>query len=679
MLKTTIIAIMCLMISLSAGATKLVITHEDFVLLTDAEKDQYIIKLMELSVELESRYARETAQYGYSSERFERYKKILTQLKSALFIPDAYAAPSPRGGSSSSPTFRGGGVVKAPSRAAVKNKRSWEEMANDWNKLLSEKRDGKDTCIFAGWISRAVTINGKPTCTHPDFIDGDGPNRHVKPGGIIARESFAYPEPVAGSNCGKDDKTMIQCNPLIFGYKKEASKALLCVKAGDDSHNSSFNCMKAALKTEGVNEAEQDLPAKRLKFLRDKFSDSKNAQLFKDVWGFTFKTCLCPTVAADSKGNKTFSQGYQEYMRPHQTCYGLMEMMAETSSSCTPQDKFPMSDTTIFKKLQDMIKRTGLSESQAKDQYTSFLTSVKRDNPNEYKAVCGDVPGLVVTPKEEVPVTPVVVKEDEPVVVVTPKKDPKYACEAKCESTVIGASLTADDNVTETNTTARTEYTCSFTVKDENDAAASVKFDTDPTEKPTKPEDKNLSVTNKIAGKDVTLSCNLAITPKAVTPVVTNTDPDPTLTTTITCQERTCKITAVPSEKHEGWAVKWNIKNPPQGESIVKDWEMTTDPKPTVLPGQVQDPAVKPESTPAADKLEITQSKGKVEYEVCATLEKGDKKIPTDGSCQKVPALTEAPKPTPKPAPVTGGPNGVPQPPQVQIRGSSDTSAIGIR
>lgn len=666
MLKTTIIAIMCLMMSLSAGATKLVITHEDFILLTDREKDQYIIKLMEMSIELESRYARETAAHGYSKERFERYSKILNQLKSALFIPEAYA--DSRGGARVSPTVKGGGTVRsAPVKAAVKDPRTWEQMATDWNKLLSEKRDGKDNCIFAGWISRTVMKNGKPTCTHPDFIDGDSPNRHITPGGMIARESFAYPDPQPGSNCGKNDKSMIQCNPLIFGYKKQSSKTLICVKAGDDSHNSSFNCMKAALNPE-ASEAEQDSAANRLKFLRDKFSDPKNAQLFKDVWGFTFKTCLC-----ESPASGTFSQSYQNYMRPHQTCYGLMEMMAETSASCTPQDKFPMADTTIFKKLQEMIKRTGLTETQAKDQYSSFLTTLKQNNSKEYTDVCGGTPSIVVTPKEEVPV--IVPKEEVPV--VDPPKEPKYACtEAKCESSekVTGAGTDGTEIKT-------TEYTCSFTLKDENNASATPAFESTPTEKPDKPDATSLSVKNKIGGKDVTLSCPLKVEPKKVTPSTTS-DPDPTLSTKIECVDKSCKITAIPEGKKDGdgWSVKWNIKDPPQGETIAKDWEKPED-KPTVLPGQVNDPAQKQETTPAADKLEITQQKGKVAYVVCATLEKGDKKIPDGGSCQTVPALTEAPKAPAKPAAgaANGQPNPTLAPPQVQIRGSSDTSAIGIK
>jgi hypothetical protein len=664
MLKTTIIAIMLLMISLSAGAGRLVMSHSDFIHLSDVEKDKYIIKLMELSIELESRYKHETAQHGFSQERFDRYSKILNQLKSALFIPSAYA--DSRGGARTSPTVRGGGQVRTntsgPLKAATKDPRTWEGMAKDWNNLLKEKRDSKDTCIFAGWISRTVMIKGKPTCTHPDFIDGDQPNRHIRPNGEISKESFAYPYPKPGSKCGRDDKKMIQCNPLIFGYKKQSDESLFCVEAAEGAHNSSFNCMKAALNTEATD---QDSREQRLKFLRDKLSKPENQALFNDVWGFTYKTCLCPTIAADSKGNKTFSQSYQDYMRPHRTCYGLMEMMADTANSCTPTDKFPMADTTIFKKLQEQIKRTGLTESQADTQYTNFLTTIQKDNATEYKAVCGDVPGVVVTPKEEVPV----VKPEEPVVVTDPPKDPKYVCEASCESKTTAAVG---------ETPAKTEYTCTFALKDENNAASTVAFESTPTEKPSKPEDTTLSVTNKIANKPVTLACALKVTQKAQEPVTA--DPDPTLSTTIDCQEKTCKIIAKPEGKHEGYSVKWKVKDPPQGETIVKDWEAATT-TPTTLPGQINTGTTDTQTqAPAADKLEITQSKGKVAYEVCATLEKGPKKIPEAGSCQIVPALAAAPKPEARPAAApAGAPNPQQGPPPVQIRGSSDTSAIGIK
>src|SRR5690606_30543580 len=87
--------------------------------------------------------------------------------------------------------------------------------------------------------------------------------------------------------------------------------------------------------------ADQDSVSSRLGFLRKALSEKP--AIFESVQQLIFKSCLC----TDPKNN--FNQDYLKYMQPHQTCYGMMEMMAETVTCEDP--KFAM-DTTIFEQIR---------------------------------------------------------------------------------------------------------------------------------------------------------------------------------------------------------------------------------------------------------------------------------------------------------------------------------------
>ncbi len=83
---------MALILCLSAQAGSYIRTHEDYVHLSDYEKNQLIIKTMELVVALESQYNYEVKKFGYNSERFEKFNKAVSKVKSIL--PETGVSPS---------------------------------------------------------------------------------------------------------------------------------------------------------------------------------------------------------------------------------------------------------------------------------------------------------------------------------------------------------------------------------------------------------------------------------------------------------------------------------------------------------------------------------------------------------------------------------------------------------
>jgi hypothetical protein len=625
MLKTTIIAIMLFMVSLSAGARNSLMTHAQFVHLSSEEKDKYVIKLMELSVELESRYKHETAQYGYSEERFQRYSKVLNSLRSLFLVDSAYAAS----------------MGKIPNI-------TWEKMATEFNTLINTKQTTNgsqqdDTCIFAGWVSRVIFVEGKPTCTHPDFIDGSGPNRHAT---RMAPESRGYPYPTANSDCRKDDKKMIQCNPVIFGYQEISSKTPFCVEAKDGAKNSSFMCMQSALNDE--TRPKTDSKDVRLKYIREKLANTPN--VFNQVWEFTYKTCVCPTVQANRTGGRvTFSQAYQNHVRPHRTCYGLMEMMAATALECTSEHQFPLKDdqVSIFSSLQSTIKRkTGSSmieETAADQQYTAFLNGLNENKTAEYVRICG---GQVTTPREEEPT-------EIPEVVVTARA-PVYACTSTCEEKA-AVPASGDTPATPAGISCG-EITITKKIGDADaETVPADKFETAPVlvSRPANKEQNSVKVKFKIKEQTAEKEIDCALTFKE--PEVPKEEPtvikEPKLTLTIdACPGDTCKVKAEKTDADD-WKIVWEVKAE-QGLTV-------------------------PEK-PADDATEMTAPKKEKQYQVCAELQKGEEKKGND--CKNITAKT-APTPTaPRPAAAPMNYNGAgPQAPQVPMRGTTDTSAVGIK
>lgn len=316
MIKSTLFIIMIAMMSLSAGARSLIThTRAEFVHLNQQKQNELVIKLMELVVEIEDKYEHDTRTYGYNQERFEKFQKAMKEITSILSINSAYADDS----------------------AAT----------SEWNALLgkyTEAQSNRNLCLFAGWIAETYkTTSGSTRCKHPSV-----------------RNSFTTGYPSSNASGCRPENKKIQCNPLIFGYKSQDDRSLFCVTTEDSAHNSSYLCMKSALE-EGDVEA-------RLKFLRERLSDGNN---YEAARGFVYKSCLCPAA-----GNRNVE--YQNYMRPHQTCYGLMEMMRATSfEHCDGSPTiFSAESADIFTNLKTHMENVSRSDIGAINrQYKSFVNT----------------------------------------------------------------------------------------------------------------------------------------------------------------------------------------------------------------------------------------------------------------------------------------------------------------
>lgn len=353
-MKIKFLLIVCLMVSSTIFAKSKgqsgqfnLLTFEQYVHLSDKQKNDYHIQIMELMVELESQYKRDTRTFGYSRDRFEKYLKVVRQIE-AVLIPSAHAQAS------GDPNQR------------------WNAMANDFKTLSSRDKEGDGNCVFAGWISRT---RGN-ICVHPRAEELRGTPENVA---YMANDK-------KGCNTAQKLGKHIECNPVIFGYKKKSEGTLFCVSTDSNAENSSFECMKAALgEVVSGRGLTFDSKEERLKDLRDRYSDPANRQVFDSVFGFNMKTCICPTAP-----NAGFSTRYQNYIRPDlanastdytkkfQACYGLMNMMSKTLEECTTEtNPLPESQREIFTSFRTFVsskRGTANLGTDGHSQYKEFLT-----------------------------------------------------------------------------------------------------------------------------------------------------------------------------------------------------------------------------------------------------------------------------------------------------------------
>jgi hypothetical protein len=620
MLKMTIIFIMSFMMALTAGARSYIRSYEDFVHLSDSEKDQLIVKTMELAIELEARYKKEVAVSGFNQERFEKYTKALNQI-SALFINSAFAADA-------------------------KSKKDWFKMGQDFVKLL-EKPNSR--CIFAGWVSQpSKDSSGTTVCSHPGFLKG-------------ATEKDAYPDPAANSDCKKNDRKKIECSPVLFGYKKETDKSLFCVDASDGAHNSSYNCMKAAL-AEGA-EQKGDSKEERLKNLRDRLA--KNPEIFKGVQEFVYKTCVCEDT--DKKIN--FSPEYHKYMRPHRTCYGLMEMMGETTMC---EDPKIIIDTSIFKSLRDFARNKTVSNDSADSFYTEFVNNeVKKTAPAEYNRLCGanltveDPNGKRDGSSDGDGSNP----DDSNMPKVHVTGTVPYECTATCKP---GAAQkkpeAAEDDEAESEgekdkaektdkaeTPAAAAYTCSFNVS--KGKKKDIKLDSEPSAVPKSASDKELPIQTIIGGKPVDIKCDLTIE-EADEP-----KPEEDVDLVLEVQKETKNYIVTAKPKNQGdWVFKWKIDSTKELK-VKRGWEVEGPQKnktearaglakPTEEKEEDKKPEPKEkEETPKpeekSDNLVTTQERLSATYKVCGELSKPGQK--TISKCENIDPVGATPTPSTAP------------------------------
>lgn len=606
MYKASLLLILCFFIvGAQANAPY---KHADFVHLSDGDKDRFIIKVMELVVELEGKYEKEITSSHPDPKKIEKYTTLLKQFRS-LLITEAHAA-------------RAVPVARSP--------RDFEKIADDF-KNLSKK---PEICIYAGWISRMSlkgtkladgTVTKKSICIHPNHIN-DGVNATSYP-----PETLAY---ASASDCLGKNK--ITCNPTLFGYKKQSDNTLFCVDAGitargiNQADNSALYCMREALSEK--ESSDQDSVATRLGFLRKALSEKP--AVFESVQQLVFKSCLC----TDPKNN--FNKDYLKYMQPHQTCYGMMEMMAETVTCEDP--KFAM-DTTIFEQIrthaEGKFDRMTSSPSQLRDYYSNYVVNLQKNSPQEYTQFCGGTP-LTVTPE--------VREEEKP-------EDPKpvvYMCQSATCKTAEGDELLCEYSVTDADGNKVIFSETSHEISKEPLA---------------------VKIKGSVEGVEVQLDCPTEMKTEEITP----TDVvKPTLEVTRTENDSSSyKVIAKISEPNDGWNFKWSIEGSGDFKPI-EGWKKSTQSSQIQVAGLPEEGEAE-NSTPAVerDQLEIIQKRGTVKYQVCGEISKDSEK---EKKCVDIDLLTPATKPASKGS--SGGMGGMPNnQPQQQMRGTSDTSAVGIR
>lgn len=315
--------------------------HQEFVHYTEEQKKEFIVKVMEFVVELDERYEKAPV------EEKKKYTLILEELRKIL-VNDAYAATIDLNG-----------------------------FANDLTTIFDPNKDDQKRCIYAGWASQTVTTKigseYREICQHPNFIKG----------GASSVETSAYKK---SSDCGKKTQNTISCNPAIFGFKNKQAGSQFCVPAGPQfSENSSYACMQLSLgvKTEKGADPSED----RISYLKKQFEG--NPTLVNNLYGFIYKTCIC-----DPDNQNVINKSYLSRTRPHRTCLGLINTIAETEH-CVDFSGTKSNDMTLFKELRTFTSNLMTSKSSGNrvdTNYRELLSSIPSRFTDDYAKMCGGAP-----------------------------------------------------------------------------------------------------------------------------------------------------------------------------------------------------------------------------------------------------------------------------------------------
>ncbi|WP_408096759.1 hypothetical protein ACJVC5_17115 [Peredibacter sp. HCB2-198] len=666
MSKIHFLVLTILLICFGAHARSPIMPHDRFVYLTDSEQEQVIIKTMEFVVELEEAYQYEVVTYGYDEKRFRVYTSIMQKVTSFL-MSEAHADTS------NLLLTQGKGVsvkdalpkqknttplvLKRPAKTNTQQipptlarpKKSWDQLADEFYKNVTTKSGSK--CVYAGWISE---MQGNPAlCVHPNYINPKNP------GSVPESMTYAVQDGCTGRN-------QITCNPVVFGYRSESEKSLFCVPAGvPESQNSALNCMKAALND--YQDAKTDSKAKRLQHLRERLVAKPEA--FANVQKFIYQYCVCET--SPNGTNKE----YHDRVRPHRTCFGMIEMVAETSICEEPKIDI---DTTIFKKLRDAATSGKISKSSgggAIDSfYKNFLKDVKTSAPSEYKALCpNDTVPEITKPEEKKP----------DVVVETPKKE--YACQqVLCVQQIVASN---DGKKKEDDKSAAPsdapQFGCTYQFVETNEKVA-VEPDSAPTESPASREVKEVKVKVSFEGKPHDLTCPVNFEEQTIA-----ADPTPSKKPSIKLElkDKTGKTQNVHATTidREGQKIVWK-RSGFNGEKKSTPKEKKSEIKVAGLDEEEKKPEEKkPEEKPEDKGTEILAEDENKEdisvpiitsnYKVCADLVGNDgNSVASD--CVEIPKADET-KATPTAQPINRGATG--QQPMMPSRMGNDTSAMGIK
>lgn len=338
MLKTCLFIIFVMFMKPALSASFM--SHEKFAHLDYEEQRQIVIATMELVVEMESKYKHEVKTTGFNSERFRKYSEFMSQV-SSLFFPEAHAA-------------------------GARNQR-YGQYLNQLTTILNQK----NRCIYGGWVSEMR--GGK--CTHPL-------NTQFK--NLYQSEN--------GCNGGNNK---ITCNPAIFGFKNvdPAKRTLFCVDAGPNgADNTSRDCMAKAL----AESPESGASSKEARIANMIEGIGRNPVDATAVFNFLIKACAC-----DSRHSPQINADYSNYMRPHQTCYSILKMMADVTPSCqvSGQPLMNTNQTQFLNSIRGIITDTEMRSSDVRTLYSNKLNELRTSNA-EFRAtetaVCGGAPAIPV-------------------------------------------------------------------------------------------------------------------------------------------------------------------------------------------------------------------------------------------------------------------------------------------
>ena len=339
-------------------------THERFVHLSELDKQAIIISTMELMVELESKYHKEVVNSGFSTERFKKYVQILQKFQNLIF---------------------GDAIADDPGVALT-------SLAGQFSELLTTLK--KNGCIYGGYVSMMGNLNGHSYCRHPSTMRKS-----------IPEEAAIIKAYQSSKTCIGSDN--ITCNPVIFGYTDKTATTPLCVKTSNlkvgEGHNVSYECMKKALAQPGKDD--------RLSVLATAMSKKENKEAFNKVHSFIFRTCVC-------KEESSINDKYREYIKPHRTCYGMINTLrALNTEECgqltkiVPETAFAENWTKYFGSPEVFPK---LEPERSATYDTVFGDLMKQ---KAVQAICDGTP----------------IKEEDPVIVVTPEPDKsKWDCKTTC-------------------------------------------------------------------------------------------------------------------------------------------------------------------------------------------------------------------------------------------------------
>jgi hypothetical protein len=590
-----------------------VMDHERFVHLSEQDKRAVIISTMELMVELESKYKKEVKTSGYNQENYDKFVEAISKLSN--FVLNSAIADDT-------------------------GDKGLEALARKFSALLDSLKD--EGCVYGGYVSKmGKTSSGIRYCRHPSTMKDSDPIKK------------AYLD--NGGTCTSPSK--ISCNPVIFG-SKPADNTPFCVDTGylksGKAHNVSYDCMREALKEDDHKKSGVTV----LQAAMSEFKDEKDNP-FNAVHSFIFKTCACDGAAS-------INQKYADYIKPHRTCFGMMNTLRVVKSNecevinTVDHTKFPNQWSEYFGKAENFKKLDHNADKPFDETYKSII------DHDAVKAIC-----------EATPVKPVPEKKDEPVDVP--------GC------TITFANVDGEPT--------KSKATVSFQNTDEKQTE--ILWDGKPASDLKKPAENvvvrtkemtQVKVSFKIKGEPPVkgsepLSCSEKVPPLAAEDPSKENYDIKAKTDTVKPKDMNATVNATIQKKGE----KEDIKLPLAGHQIswyregakaakVKDEPGTAMKDSDAIPGDKdkKDPKDKNDDKETEVAPEIgtgpstSQPREKVAYKVCAQLIEDISGKPVAGpACDTIPALKdEAPKPSYNP--------GQNAPPPQFIMPVNNTRQMGI-